>query len=313
MMNLYAWIILSALLFEFALNLLADILNLKTLNSDLPGEFTGYYDEATYRKSQQYTRATTKFGIVTATLDLGVMLIFWFCGGFNALDTLTRAWHLGPTGTGLAYIGTLLLLLSIFNLPFNIYKTFVIEERFGFNKTTPRTFILDMVKGLGLTLVLGGPLLAIVLAFFQNTGHSAWLYCWIIATVFILFIQFIAPTWIMPLFNKFQPLEEGALKERIMTYAGSVRFPIGGIFVMDGSKRSSKSNAFFTGFGKNKRIVLFDTLIEKHTIEELLTILAHEIGHYKKKHILKMTAISIMHQGVIFFLTCNKFEVRNIR
>ncbi len=302
MMNLYAWIILSALLFEFALNLWADILNLKTLDPDLPGEFTGYYDEATYRKSQQYTRVTTKFGIVTATLDLGVMLIFWFCGGFNALDTLTRTWHLGPTGTGLAYIGILLLFLSIFNLPFNIYKTFVIEERFGFNKTTPRTFILDMVKGLGLTLVLGGPLLVIVLAFFQNAGHSAWLYCWIVATVFILFIQFIAPTWIMPLFNKFQPLEEGALKERIMTYAGSVRFPIGGIFVMDGSKRSSKSNAFFTGFGKNKRIVLFDTLIERHTVEELLTILAHEIGHYKKRHILTGMLISICHMGVIFFL-----------
>jgi len=267
MMNFYAWIILSALLFEFALNLLADILNLKTLSPDLPGEFAGYYDETTYRKSQQYTRVTIKFGIITATLDLGIMLIFWFCGGFNTLDTFTRAWHLGPTGTGLAYIGILMLFLTIFNLPFKIYKTFVIEERFGFNKTTPKTFILDFVKGLGLTLVLGGPLLAVVLAFFQNAGHNAWLYCWMVSTAFILFIQFIAPTWIMPLFNKFQPLEDGELKAKIMAYAGTVHFPIGGIFVMDGSRRSSKSNAFFTGFGKNKRIVLFDTLIEQHTPE----------------------------------------------
>ncbi len=302
MMNLYAWIILSALFFEFALNLAADILNLKALSPDLPAELTGFYDAATYRRSQKYTRVTTKFGIVTSTLNLGATLIFWFCGGFDALDNLVRTWRLGPTGTGLAYIGILLLLLAIFNLPFNIYKTFIIEEHFGFNKTAPRTFILDMVKELGLAIIIGSPLLAIVLAFFQYAGDQAWLYCWIISTIFILFIQFIAPTWIMPLFNKFQPLEEGELKERIMAYARSANFPLGGIFIIDSSRRSTKSNAFFTGFGKNKRIVLYDTLIERHTIEELLSILAHEIGHYKKRHILTGIIISILHMGVIFFL-----------
>jgi len=301
-MNFYAWIILTALLFEFFLNLAADILNLKTLTPELPKEFTGFYDKATYRKSQEYTQVKTRFGIVTSIVQLTATLIFWFCGGFNAMDILVNSWHLNPIITGLCYIGILLLMLSLFNLPFNIYSTFVIEERFGFNKTTPRTFILDIVKELGLAALLGGPLLAGILTFFQYTGSYAWLYCWIISTAFILFVQFIAPTWIMPLFNKFQPLKEGALKNRIMEYTRSVKFPLGGIFVMDGSKRSTKSNAFFTGFGKNKRIVLYDTLIEKHTADELLSILAHEIGHYKKRHILIGMIISILHMGVIFFL-----------
>ncbi|MFC1729511.1 M48 family metallopeptidase, partial [candidate division KSB1 bacterium] len=203
---------------------------------------------------------------------------------------------------GLLFIGVLLFARTLLALPFSIYSTFVIEERFGFNKTTPATFVKDLIKGFLLSIVIGGPLLAGILAFFMYAGLLAWLYCWIASVVFILILHYVAPTWIMPIFNKFTPLEEEELKEKILEYARSVRFSLKGIFVMDGSRRSSKSNAFFTGFGRNKRIALFDTLIEKHTAGELVAVLAHEIGHYKKKHIVKSILISIVHMGVTFYL-----------
>lgn len=301
-MNIFAIIILTALLLEYALQLAADYLNLKTLRAQLPEEFAGVYNEDAYGKSQAYTKTNTRFGIFTATVNLAVILTFWFSGGFNYIDVIVRGWNFGPLVTGLLYIGTLMLLKSIFSLPFSLYSTFVIEERFGFNKTSVRTFVTDLLKGLILAVVLGGPLAAAILAFFSFAGPLAWLYCWLATAIFILFIQFIAPTWIMPLFNKFMPLGDGELRTAILDYAGSVNFPLKGIFVMDGSKRSGKSNAFFTGFGKSKRIALFDTLIAKHTVAELVAVLAHEIGHYKKKHIVQSIVISIAQMGVMFFL-----------
>lgn len=301
-MNTYALIILTALLLEYFLNLVADLLNLKTLSANLPKEFEGIYEAETYKKSQSYTRTRTVFGIFESTFSLTITLLFWFLGGFNYLDVIVRDLQLGFVFTGLVYIGILILVRSILSLPFSIYSTFVIEEKFGFNKTTPKVFIADLTKGLLLTIVLGVPLLIGILALFEYAGEFAWLYCWIAASVFILFVQFIASTWIMPLFNKFTPLQDGELREAIVSYAKSVEFPLKGIYVMDGSKRSSKSNAFFTGFGKNKRIALFDTLIQKHTIPELVSVLAHEIGHYKKKHIIQGLIISILHMGLMFFL-----------
>jgi len=301
-MNVYTIITLTALLGEYILNIIADVLNLQTLSTGLPQEFVGVYDSNSYKKSQEYTRTRTRFGIFESTFSIIVTLVFWFAGGFDYLDQIVRSWNLAIIWTGILYIGIFVLLRSILSLPFSIYSTFVIEERFGFNKTTPATFIFDLIKGLLLAVVLGGPLLIGVLAFFQYTGALAWLYCWIVASVFILFVQFIAPTWIMPLFNKFTPLESGELKNAILSYAQSVKFSLRDVFMMDGSKRSSKSNAFFTGFGKNKRIALFDTLIQKHTVSELVAVLAHEIGHYKKKHITQGIIISILHMGIMFFL-----------
>jgi STE24 endopeptidase len=301
-MNIYRIIILAALLFEYALNLIADLLNRRTLSAPLPKEFEGVYTSESYKKSQSYTRTRTNFGIVESTFSLVVTLVFWFAGGFNYLDQAIRQLQYGALVTGLIFIALLLLFRSILSLPFSVYSTFVIEEKFGFNKTTPKTFILDILKGLLLGVLLGGPLLLGILAFFQYAGSFAWLYCWMTASVFILFIQFIAPTWIMPLFNKFTPLESGELKNAILSYAQSVNFSLKDVFMMDGSKRSSKSNAFFTGFGRNKRIALFDTLIKKHTVAELVAVLAHEIGHYKKKHILQGIIISIVQIGVMFFL-----------
>ncbi|MFC1563321.1 M48 family metallopeptidase [candidate division KSB1 bacterium] len=301
-MNIYGIIILSALIIDYAIDIITDILNIKAMKTDIPDEFEGVYDPDTYKKSQEYTKVRTKFGLIESTFDLTVLLIFWFSGGFNYLDTIVKGWELHPVWTGLTYIAVLILIKTVLGLPFSIYSTFVIEERFEFNKTTPKTFITDMLKGLMLAVLIGGPLLAGVLAFFQFAGNLAWLYCWLVTIVFTLFIQFIAPTWIMPLFNKFTPIEDGELKDSIFKYAGSVKFPLTGLFVMDGSKRSTKSNAFFTGFGKNKRIALFDTLIERHTVKELVSVIAHEVGHYKKKHILKGIVISIAHTGIVFYL-----------
>ena len=301
-MNIYAIIILVTIIFSFILDLISNLLNLKALDPKLPGEFQDVFDAEKYSKSQEYTKVNTRFGFITSIFSLVLTLVFWFAGGFEYLDNLVRTWDINFIWTGLLFIAILMFAKSFISLPFSIYHTFVIEEKFGFNKTTVKTFILDMIKGLGLGILLGGPLLAGLLAFFQYTGSYAWLYAWGATTVFTLIVQFIAPTWIMPLFNKFTPLEEGELRQTIMDYAKQVNFSLENLFVMDGSKRSSKSNAFFTGFGKHKRIALFDTLIEKHTVKELLLVLAHEIGHYKKKHIIKSMVISILHMGIMFYL-----------
>ena len=301
-MNFIAVIILITLSIDFVLHFAADYLNLKGLRSDLPDAFIGVYDQDRYRKSQEYLRVNTRFGWITGTFNVVVVLVFWFSGGFNLLDNWVRAFGYGPIPAGLIYIGMLMLLRTILFLPFNIYDTFVIEERFGFNKTTLKTFVLDLFKMLGLSVLLGGIVLSGVLAFFQYAGDNAWWYCWIGVSLFMLAMQYIAPTWIMPLFNKYKPLEDGELRDAIFSYAGKIQFSLNNVFVMDGSKRSAKSNAYFTGFGKHKRIVLFDTLIEKHSVPELVGVLAHEMGHFKKKHILKMTIMGIGQMGLMFFL-----------
>ncbi|MDD5759731.1 MAG: M48 family metallopeptidase [Desulfobulbaceae bacterium] len=301
-LNWFSSLILIALVANFLITTWADRLNLQALTADLPTEFVGIYDVDSYAKSQEYTRAKTRFGFFAAAFDLATLLLFWWAGGFNWLDTLVRTIHGGPVTHGLIYLGALLLAKTLLSIPFSCYSTFVLEERYGFNRTTIRTFVLDLVKGILLSVVLGGPLLGALLFFFDWAGSHAWLYAWGVTTAFIVIIQFVAPTWIMPLFNKFTPLAEGELKDRIMSYAKSVDFTLDNVFVIDGSKRSSKSNAFFTGFGKHKRIALFDTLIAGHNEAELVGILAHEIGHYQKKHILQGLAISIVHLGIMLYL-----------
>jgi STE24 endopeptidase len=302
MMNPFSFIILFALIIEYAIGLAAEVLNLRSLRSGLPPDLEGVYQPEDYRRSQEYIRTNTRFGFVASTFSLAVLLSFWFAGGFNYLDQIVRSWGFVPIVNGLFYIGTVLAGYGLLTLPFSIYHTFVIEERFGFNKTTRRTFVLDLIKDLGLAVLIGGALLSGVLALFQYVGYHAWVYGWMGFVVFSLILQYVAPTWIMPLFNKFTPPQPGELREAILSYARSVNFPVKNVFVMDGSRRSTKSNAFFTGFGRNKRIALFDTLIDKHTVPELVAVLAHEIGHHKKKHILQGTIISILHAGLLFFL-----------
>lgn len=300
--NLITAIILTALIGGYLLYSIADLLNLGNLNKKMPEEFSGIYDQTQYAKSQEYLRINTWFGLIQSTVDLSLILIFWFLGGFRAIDGLARSLGQNSILSGLIFTGILLFLKFLASLPFSLYSTFVIEEKFGFNKTTLKLFILDFLRSMVLGVILGGPLLALILWFFESWGSLAWVYCWVVSTLFILVVQYIVPTWIMPLFNKFTPLEEGSLKEAIFRYADSISFPLSNVFVMDGSKRSTKSNAFFTGFGKNKRIVLFDTLISQHNDSELVSVLAHEMGHFKKKHIIKRLILGIFQMGVIFYL-----------
>lgn len=295
-------IILMTVIGSFLIGIIADLLNLKNLKDILPLEFKGYYDDSEYIKSQQYLKTNTFFGTITQSIDLLAMLVFWFVGGFNYIDIFARSFGFTPIVTGLVFIGTLAGLKFLLSIPFNLYATFVIEEKFGFNKTTVATFLTDLLKTTLLSLLLGSIIFSAIFWFLYKTGTWAWLLCWIFATVFVFLVQYIVPTFIMPLFNKFTPLEDGPLKEAIFDYAASINFPLTQIFVMDGSKRSTKSNAFFTGFGRNKRIVLFDTLIKEQSIEELVAILAHEMGHYKKRHILKRLVMAVIQMGIMFYL-----------
>ena len=301
-MNAFFVIILAALVAEYLLGLVANLLNLGALKPEAPAGLEGVYEPDEYRRSQEYTRTKSRFELVTGTFALLVLLGFWFAGGFNYLDQTVRAWGLASVANGLLFIGILLIGYTLLTLPFGIYSTFVIEERFGFNKTVPRTFAADRTKALALAVLLGGPLLAAILALFEYAGTFAWVYCWLAVTLFTLALQLIAPTWIMPLFNKFTPLEPGELRESIVDYARSVDFTLGNIYVLDGSRRSGHSNAFFTGFGRTKRIALFDTLIENHTVPEIVAVLAHEIGHYKRKHVIQTLAIGVAHTGLLLFL-----------
>ncbi len=301
-MNLYAAVIVFTLISVYVLNIAADVLNLRMIRTELPDMFKGHHSPESYKKSQEYLRVNTRFGWITSTVDLVVVLVFWFSGGFNLLDQVIRHLNRGPVVSGVLFIGILMAAKAVISLPFTLYDTFVIEESFGFNKTTVKTFIADTVKGIILAILIGGPLLAVILLFFQHMGSYAWLTCWITVVLFMLIMQLLVPTVIMPLFNKFEPIEEGDLKKALMDYAASIRFPLTHVFRMDGSKRSSKSNAFFTGFGKSKRIVLFDTLIEQHTVPELVGVLAHEMGHFKLNHIKKTLAIAVIQSGVMFYI-----------
>lgn len=301
-MNVYGWIILSALLLDYLIGLVGDVLNMRAMKKEIPVEFEGVYDAESYAKSQAYTRERTRFGLLSGTFSLAILLGFWFAGGFEWLDEIVRGFSLGAVSTGVVYIALLMMMQSVISLPFGIYSTFVIEEKYGFNKTTPSLFITDRIKSIGLGAIIGIPLLATILWFFETYGGEAWIWLWGVLTLFTLGLQYIAPTWIMPIFNKFEPLEDESLKEKLLQYADRVQFGLKDIFMMDGSKRSTKSNAFFTGFGKNKRIALFDTLLDKHSHDEILAVVAHEVGHYKRRHIVKGMILSVLHSGIVLWL-----------
>jgi STE24 endopeptidase len=295
-------IVLISMLGSYLIRTMADVLNITRLSPNLPKTFSDVFDARRYETAQAYLKETTRAQLLQATVDMAVLLLFWFSGAFGILDLLVRKLSQNPIISGLLFIGILAGLKLVLSLPFSVFRTFVIEEKYGFNKTTMPVFIMDLIKTVLLSLVLGGLLLSVILWFFNATGELAWAYCWVATTVFLIAVQYIVPTWIMPLFNRFTPLENGALKTAIFEYARSIDFPLTQIFVMDGSKRSAKSNAFFAGFGKNKRIVLYDTLIKEQNTDELLAVLAHEMGHYKKKHIQRRLIMGICQMGVIFYL-----------
>ncbi|MEJ2745452.1 MAG: M48 family metallopeptidase [bacterium] len=301
-MNIYLAAVLTILIGGYLLDLVADLLNLRHLSSELPDEFKDVYDPEKYKKSQDYLKANTTLSLLNGGLTTALTIVFILVGGFNFIDCLARGFDLGRIPTGLIFAGGVMLLLQLCHIPFDAYRTFVIEEKFGFNKTTPRIFITDVLKKWLLSALFGGVLFAAVVWIFSAVGALAWLYCWAVVSSFQIFIIFIAPAVILPMFNKFTPLEEGGLKTAIEDYAGSQGFKMRGVFTMDASRRSGKSNAFFAGFGRFRRIVLFDTLIRKHTVDELISVLAHEMGHYKRGHILRSTLLMILTTGLMFFV-----------
>ena len=302
MENTYYIIIIGALLFEYILSTVSSVLNMNSITESVPEGFQDHYDEDKYSKSQAYLKDKTRFGLLSGAFSLILTLVVIHSGVFGDLDSFVRENASNSIIAGLIFFGILFIINDIINLPFALYSTFVIEEKYGFNKTTYQTFVIDKLKGYGLTIVFGSLIMIPVLYFFNTYGSNAWWIAWGLITVFIIAVQPLFVNVIAPMFNTFTPLEEGELRTSIENFAKKVNFPIGRIDVMDGSRRSAHSNAYFSGFGKSRRIALFDTLLDKHSTEEIVSVVAHEVGHYKKKHIVTGTALGILETGFMLFV-----------
>ncbi|NVK85902.1 MAG: M48 family metallopeptidase [Cytophagia bacterium] len=298
----WLYLILGIVLVDYAIDQLLDYLNYKHSKTALPDKLKDLYDEEEYIRSQKYQKAKSRFGFLTSAFSTILTILVLSFGGFGWLDGFLRSYIENPILLSLAFFGVLFVLSDIVNTPFSYYSTFVIEEKFGFNKTTLKTFIIDKFKGYLLTVIIGGILGYALLWIVHQLGANFWLYALALVATFMLVMNLFYTSLILPLFNKLKPLEEGELKDKIMSYATGVSFPLDNIFVIDGSKRSTKANAFFSGIGKKKKIVLYDTLIEKHSHEELVAVLAHEVGHFKKKHIVLSLVLSVLQMAITFYV-----------
>lgn len=295
-------IIIILLVVDYALDRILDHLNSLKWSNELPSELIGIYDADKYKKSQDYEKAKHKFALLTSSLSFVAMICILFFNGFAFFDDLARSYSENNIVIAILFFGMIGFAADILSLPFQLHVQFVIEEKFGFNKMTYRTFFLDKIKSYLLAAIIGGGLLALLILIYENTGEYFWIIAWAVITVFMIFMGMFYSTLIVPLFNKQKPLEEGELKDAINNFAAKAGFKLANIYVIDGSKRSAKSNAYFSGLGTKKRIVLFDTLIQKHTTEELVAVLAHEIGHYKMKHTLKGMLLSVVQSGIMLYV-----------
>ena len=301
MENLYYYIIIFAIIIEYLLSSISSILDIKNITPAIPSDFKKAYDQEKYILSQDYLKARTSFGLFSSSFSLILIMIVIHSDIFGLLDQFVRGQSDSYILQGLLFIGIIYFLQDIVSLPFSIYHTFVIEERFGFNKTTLNLFIIDKIKGYAIFIVLGSIVITPILYFFHVYGDIGWLIAWSILTVFMIAVQPLFVHVIAPMFNKFTPLEEGELRSAIEKYTAKVNFPLARIDIMDGSKRSAHSNAYFTGFGKSRRIAIFDTLVEKHSTNEIVSVVAHEVGHYKLKHVLQGTILGIIETGIMLF------------
>ncbi len=292
------FILVADFIWERALSLL----NIKASKSTIPALLTGLYDEEKYSKQQLYFRTNAKFGWATATFSFLLIFAMYVFGGFAWLDEFVRTLTNNELVTSLLFFGILFFANDLLTTPFQWYDTFVIETRFGFNKVTPKLFVLDKLKGWGLEILIGGILLTVIMLIYQQTPTYFWLIAWSVVTAFSLFMSFFYSELIVPLFNKQTPLEAGELRDAIEQFAQKTDFNLKNIYVIDGSKRSTKANAYFTGWGQKKRIVLYDTLIKELSTDEIVAVLAHEIGHNKHKHTLKGMAVSLPMNLLLFFL-----------
>ena len=300
--NSILFLILAFLIIDFLRDRILGYLNRQSSRKPIPDELVGVYDDEKYRQSQEYHNDLGKFGNLSSGITFIMTVCAIYFGWFGWLDQWVNSRFEGLITSSLAYFGILFLLSDVLGTPFGLYRIFVIEERYGFNTMTFKTYIADKFKGYILTAIIGGGLLTLFLYLVNTLGSGFWLYFWVVITVFILGANMFYTSLILPLFNKLTPMPDGELKSSIEKFSQKVNFPLTNIFVMDGSKRSSKGNAFFSGIGKKKKVVLFDTLIEKHTTEELTAVFAHEVGHFKRKHIYLATILSILQIGLILYL-----------
>ncbi len=296
------YIIIGIIIVNFIIDKILGSLNAKHFNDELPLDLQDVDDEDEYKKSQLYKATNHKFSNITSLFSLVLTLGFFYFDGFEYVDNIARSYSDNNIVIALIFFGIIMLASDIITTPFAYYKTFVIEEKFGFNKTTTKTFILDKIKGWLMLVILGGGILALIIWFYEATGSNFWLYAWALVAVFSIFMNMFYSKLIVPLFNKQTPLEEGDLRNKISAYAKTVGFKLNKIFVIDGSKRSTKANAYFSGFGSEKRVTLYDTLIKDLNDEEIVAVLAHEVGHYKRKHIIFNLSASILLTGLTLYI-----------
>ena len=302
MMNTIFYIIITFIVADFLFERILSWLNIKNISFSLPAALAGIYDEEKYKTQQEYFRTNQRFGAITSTFGFVVVLAMLLFGGFGWVDSLVRTVTDNPMLVSLLFFAVLFIANDIISIPFEWYDTFRIEERFGFNKITPKLFIVDKLKGYLLSIALGGGILWLIIYIFQWNPEYFWLMAWAVVAAVSIFLNMFYSNLIVPLFNKQTPLESGELRDAIESFCQKAGFKLTNVFVIDGSKRSTKANAYFSGLGSKKRIVLYDTLIQDLTKEEIVAVLAHEIGHYKKKHTLMALFFSLITTGIMFYI-----------
>lgn len=295
-------ILIAIIIINFVIDLILNHLNAKKYNTTLPDELRDVYPEDEYKKSMEYNKTNYKFGLISSSFSLALTLAFFLFGGFKLVHEFAISISDNSIISGLIFFGIIMIGSDIITTPFGYYKTFVIEEQFGFNKMSVSTFFGDKIKGWLMTAIVGGGLLALIIWFYGVAGPNFWLYAWALVACFSVLMNMFYAKLIVPIFNKQKPLEEGSLRNKIESYGNKVGFKLNKIFVLDGSKRSTKANAYFSGFGSEKRVTLFDTLINDLDEDEIVAVFAHEVGHYKKKHIIFNLVLSILLTGFTLWL-----------
>lgn len=300
--ELLFYIIIAIIILDFGIDKIISHLNAKHFDDELPSVLKDVYNKEEYLKSQSYKKENYQFSLITSVFTIVLTLAFFFFKGFAWVDNIARGLGSNEITIALIFFGIIMIGSDLLNTPFAYYKTFVIEEKFGFNKTSKRLFLIDKIKGWLLSAIIGGGILALIILFYEKTGDYFWIYTWVFIGVFTVFMTMFYSSLIVPFFNKQSPLEAGALKDDIIAFSKKADFKLDNIYVIDGSKRSTKANAYFSGFGAKKRIVLYDTLINDLNNEEIVAVLAHEIGHYKKKHVLINMIISLLITGITLYI-----------
>tara|TARA_X000000950_G_scaffold69607_1_gene86239 strand:- start:713 stop:1945 length:1233 start_codon:yes stop_codon:yes gene_type:complete len=304
----WLYLIIGLVIFNYLFSTVLDFINGKNWRTEIPPVMKDFYPEDKYLKAKNYSKEKGKVSLISSTLSTLITLLFLVFGGYGWLDNFISLYYDIPFLKSGIFFLVLFILSDFISIPFSCYNTFVIEEKYGFNKTTVKTFVLDKIKGYLLTLIIGGVLLFGAIYIVSLLENGFWVWLWLSLSVIILLVNMFYADLIVPIFNKLTPLETGSLREKIESYTNKVGYSLKNIYIIDGSKRSSKANAFFSGLGPRKTIALYDTLVEKHTEEELVAVLAHEVGHYKKKHVFTSLFLTIFQLGLMCFLleTCLK-------